>query len=208
MIKQAYEKFVLPKILDVCCSTKPIAYQRNKIVPNANGTVLEIGIGSGLNIPYYQKSKINKIYGLDPSQELCEIAKKTAFKNEIEIDFLIDGAEEIKLPSRSIDTVLITYTLCSIPNPEVALKEIKRVMKHEGKILFCEHGAAPDLNVHKWQNRINPLWGKLFGGCNINRDIPSIILNSGFKLNKLEQMYLPSTPKIVGYNYWGNASIQ
>ena len=119
MIKKAYEKFVLPKVLDVCCSTKPITYQRNKIVPNAEGTILEIGIGSGLNIPYYQKSNIKKIYGLDPSPELCEIAKKTAHNNEIEIDFLIEGAEEIKLPSKSIDTVLITYTLCSIPNHEV-----------------------------------------------------------------------------------------
>jgi len=207
MIKKAYEKFVLPKVLDVCCSTKPITYQRNKIVPNAKGTILEIGIGSGLNIPYYQKSNIKKIYGLDPSPELCEMAKKAAHKNEIKIDFLIEGAEEIKLPSQSIDTVLITYTLCSIPNPNDALKEMKRVLKHDGKILFCEHGAAPDLNVFKWQNRINPLWGKLFGGCNINRDIPSIILNSGFKINNLEQMYLPSTPKIVGYNYWGSATI-
>ena len=207
MIKKAYEKFILPKVLDICCSTKPITYQRNKIVPDAEGTILEIGIGSGLNIPYYQKSNIKKIYGLDPSPELCEIAKKTAHNNEIEIDFLIEGAEEIKLPSKSIDTVLITYTLCSIPNPDDALKEIKRVMRHDGKILFCEHGAAPDLSVYKWQNRINPIWGKLFGGCNINRDIPSIILNSGFKINKLEQMYLPSTPKIVGYNYWGNATI-
>ena len=207
MIKKAYEKFVLPKVLDVCCSTNPITYQRNKIVPNAEGTILEIGIGSGLNIPYYQKSNIKKIYGLDPSPELCEMAKKAAHNNEIKIDFLIEGAEEIKLPSQSIDTVLITYTLCSIPNPNDALKEMKRVLKHDGKILFCEHGAAPDLNVFKWQNRINPLWGKLFGGCNINRDIPSIILNSGFKINNLEQMYLPSTPKIVGYNYWGSATI-
>jgi len=207
MIKKAYEKFVLPKVLDVCCSTKPITYQRNKIVPNAEGTILEIGIGSGLNIPYYQKSNIKKIYGLDPSPELCEMAKKAAHNNEIKIDFLIEGSEEIKLPSQSIDTVLITYTLCSIPNPNDALKEMKRVLKHDGKILFCEHGAAPDLNVFKWQNRINPLWGKLFGGCNINRDIPSIILNSGFKINNLEQMYLPSTPKIVGYNYWGCATI-
>ena len=114
MIKRAYEKFVLPKVLDVCCSTKPITYQRNKIVPNAEGTILEIGIGSGLNIPYYQKSNIKKIYGLDPSPELCEIAKKTAHNNEIEIDFLIEGAEEIKLPSKSIDTVLITLSLIHI----------------------------------------------------------------------------------------------
>ena len=207
MIKATYEKYLLPKLLDTCCSTKPINYQRKKIVPHAEGTILEIGIGSGLNIPFYEKSKVNKIYGLDPSLELCEMAKKTAIKSELDIDFLINGAEEIKLISNSVDTVLLTYTLCTIPNPFDALREIKRVMKPDGKIFFCEHGIAPDKTIIKWQNRINPLWGKLFGGCNINRDIPNILLEGGFKINNLEQMYLPSTPKIVGYNYWGNAVI-
>ena len=207
MIKSAYEKYLLPKLLDTCCSTKPVNYQRKKIVPYAAGTILEIGIGSGLNIPFYDKSKVEKIYGLDPSPELCEMAKQAADKNEINIDFLLNGAEEIKLKSNSIDTVLLTYTLCTIPNPLEALKEIKRVMKSDARILFCEHGIAPDKKVLKWQNRINPIWGKLFGGCNINRDIPNIFLESGFKVSNLEQMYLPSTPKIVGYNYWGNAEI-
>jgi len=207
MIKSAYEKYLLPKLLDTCCSTKPVNYQRKKIVPHAAGTILEIGIGSGLNIPFYDKSKVEKIYGLDPSPELCEMAKQAADKNEINIDFLLNGAEEIKLKSNSIDTVLLTYTLCTIPNPFDALREIKRVMKSDARILFCEHGIAPDKKVLKWQNRINPIWGKLFGGCNINRDIPNIFLESGFKISNLEQMYLPSTPKIVGYNYWGNAEI-
>ena len=207
MIKKAYEKYLLPKLLDKCCSTKPINYQRNKIVPHVKGTVLEIGIGSGLNIPYYNKSNIHKVYGLDPSAELCEMAEKTACDHQIDINFLVDSAEEIKLVSNTIDTILVTYTLCSIPNLNEALNEIKRVMKPEAKILFCEHGIAPDLKVRIWQNRINPLWSKMFGGCNINRDIPLILLDSGFKINNLQQMYLPSTPKIVGYNYWGAASI-
>ena len=206
MIKAAYEKFLLPKLLDTCCSTKPIQYQRKKIVPQAKGAVLEIGVGSGLNIPFYEKKDIHKVYGLDPSEELCEIARKTAENNQLKIDFLINSAEEVELPSNSIDTVLITYTLCTIPNPFDALKEIKRVMKSDARVLFCEHGIAPDRNIVKWQNRINPLWGKLFGGCNINRDIPDILLRSGFKIKNLDQMYLPSTPKIVGYNYWGNAT--
>ena len=206
MIKTAYENYVLPKMLDCCCSTKPISYQRKKIVPEASGTILEIGIGSGLNIPYYQKSRVNKVIGLDPSEQLCKMAKKTADDNNFSIDFLVNGAEEIELPSNSVDTILLTYTLCSIPEPYIALKEIMRVMKSDGRILFCEHGIAPDEVVQKWQNRINPLWGKLFGGCNINRDIPNILKNGGFKINSLDKMYLPSTPKIVGYNYWGEAS--
>jgi len=206
MIKTAYENYVLPKMLDCCCSTKPISYQRKKIVPEASGTILEIGIGSGLNIPFYQKSRVNKVIGLDPSEQLCKMAKKTADDNNFSIDFLVNGAEEIELPSNSIDTILLTYTLCSILEPYIALKEIMRVMKSDGRILFCEHGIAPDEVVQKWQNRINPLWGKLFGGCNINRDIPNILKNGGFKINSLDKMYLPSTPKIVGYNYWGEAS--
>ena len=206
MIKKAYEKYVLPKLLDACCSTKPVSYQRAKIVPNASGNILEIGIGSGLNLPYYSKSNITKLYGLDPSEELCEMANKNASKHSMDVEMLISGAEEIELPSKTIDTVLITYTLCSIPSPNDALKEIKRVMKDDAKIIFCEHGKAPDEKILKWQNRINPIWGKIAGGCNINRDIPNIINSAGLKIDNLEQMYLPSTPKIVGYNYWGTAS--
>ena len=206
MIGSMYNKYVVPKLLDVCCSTKPIKYQRNKIVPHAKGEVLEIGIGSGLNLPYYNKSLVKKVYGLDPSEELNEIALKNASEINLDINFIISGAEEIKLPAKSIDTVLITYTLCTIPEFKVALKEIKRVLKDDGIMLFCEHGLAPDKNISKWQNRINPLWGKLFGGCNINRNIPYIIQESGLNIKKLEQMYLPSTPKIVAYNYWGVAS--
>ena len=106
-----------------------------------------------------------------------------------------------------MDTILITYTLCTIQDLESSLKEIRRVMKDDAVMLFIEHGIAPDANVIKWQNRVNPLWGKLFGGCNINRNIPEIIQSSGFTLNSLDQMYLPNTPKVVGYNYWGKATI-
>ena len=207
MIGKLYERYVLPKVLDACCSTKPINYQRNKIVPYAKGKILEIGIGSGINIPFYDKANVEKIYGLDPSEELNNIAQKKAINNNLEIDFLLNGAEEIPLPSNSMDTILITYTLCTIQDLESSLKEIKRVMKDDAVMLFCEHGIAPDAKVIKWQNRVNPLWGKLFGGCNINRNIPEIIQSSGFTFNSLDQMYLPSTPKIVGYNYWGKATI-
>ena len=167
MIGKLYERHVLPKVLDACCSTKPINYQRNKIVPYAKGKILEIGIGSGINIPFYDKANVEKIYGLDPSEELNNIAQKKAINNNLKIDFLLNGAEEIPLPSNSMDTILITYTLCTIQDLESSLKEIKRVMKDDGVMLFCEHGIAPDTKVIKWQNRVNPLWGKLFGGCNI-----------------------------------------
>ena len=205
MILSFYDKYILPKFLNCACGSKPINYQREKIVPLAEGTVLDVGIGSGLNIPYYNKSKIKYLYGLDPSIELLNLAKPLAKKNELEIEFLECGAEAIPLPNDSIDTVVITYTLCTIPDTQLSNEEIMRVLKPNGKLLFCEHGLAPDINVVKWQKRINPIWNKIAGGCNLNRDIPKLITSSGFKISNMEEMYLPSTPKFAGYNYWGVA---
>ena len=200
-----YDKYILPKFLNCACGSKPINYQREKIVPLAEGIVIDIGIGSGLNIPYYNKSKIDYLYGLDPSDELLNLAKPLAQKNELEIEFLQCGAEAIPLPNNSVDTVVITYTLCTIPDTQLSTKEIIRVLKPSGKLLFCEHGIAPDINVAKWQKRINPIWSKIAGGCNLNRDIPKLIRSSGLKISKMEEMYIPSTPKFAGYNYWGVA---
>ena len=166
---------------------------------------MDVGIGSGLNIPFYNKSKINYLYGLDPSKELLDIAKSIAKENQLEVDFLQCSAESIPLPDKSIDTVLITYTMCTIPDVALSNSEIMRVLKDDGKLLFCEHGLAPDKHIAKWQKRINPLWGKIAGGCNLNRDIPKLISSSGFKISNMEEMYLPSTPKFAGYNYWGVA---
>ena len=182
-------------------------YQRKKIVPFAKGDVLEIGIGSGLNLPFYDLDQINKIWGLDPSEELNSMAKKVARDIDIDVDLIIGGAEEIPLPENSIDTILLTYTLCTIPKVKDSIKEIERVLKPSGSMLFCEHGLAPDEKVAKWQQRLNPYWKKIAGGCNLNRDIPKIIQDSSFKITKLETMYLPSTPKFAGFNYWGEVKV-
>ena len=200
-----YNKYILPKVLNCACASKPINYQRDKIVPLAEGVVLDIGIGSGLNIPFYNKTKIKQLYGLDPSKELLDIAKSVAKKENLEIEFLECGAESIPLLDKSIDNVLITYTMCTIPDVALSNSEIIRVLKDDGKLLFCEHGLAPDKNIAKWQKRINPLWSKIAGGCNLNRDIPNLISSSGFKISNMEEMYLPSTPKFAGYNFWGVA---
>jgi ubiquinone/menaquinone biosynthesis C-methylase UbiE len=200
-----YDKYILPKFLNCTCGSKPIRYQRDKIVPLAEGVVLDVGIGSGLNIPFYNKSKIKHLYGLDPSKELLEIAKPVAEKNQLAIEFLQCEAENIPLPDNSIDTVLITYTMCTISNVSLANSEIIRVLKNDGKLLFCEHGLAPDKKVANWQKRINPVWTKIAGGCNLDRDIPNLITSSGLKIDNMEEMYLPSTPKFAGYNYWGVA---
>ena len=202
-----YDKYILPRILNCTCSLKPISKQRQKVVPHARGNILEVGIGSGLNLPFYETSKVKKIWGLDPSEELHEMAKKVVSGLDLDVEFLLKGAEEIPLIDDSVDTVLITYTMCSIPEVEEAIKEIRRVIKPEGVMIFCEHGKAPDAKTLKWQERINPYWKKISGGCNINRDIPNLIKSAGFSITQLETMYLPGTPKILGYNYWGFANI-
>ena len=200
-----YNKYILPKFINCACGSKPINYQRDKLIPYAKGVVLDIGIGSGLNIPFYNKSNINYLYGLDPSPELLEIAKKVAKTNKLEIEFLECGAESIPLPNNSIDTIVITYTMCTIPDISLSSAEMLRVLKPNGRLLFCEHGLAPDKRVAKWQKIINPVWNKIAGGCNLNRDIPKLIESSGLKILEIEEMYLPSTPKFAGYNYWGVA---
>jgi ubiquinone/menaquinone biosynthesis C-methylase UbiE len=203
-----YDKYVLPKFLNCTCGSKPINYQRKKVVPLAKGIVLDVGIGSGLNIPFYDMTKIDKVIGLDPSVELNNLAKDVAKEHNINIDFILCGAEDIPLPYNHVDTVLVTYTMCTIPEVMEANKEMLRVLKPDGRLIFCEHGQAPDPKVAKWQKRIDPLWGKIAGGCHLNRDIPHLITSAGFEIENMEQMYLPSTPSIAGYNYWGTAVIR
>jgi len=200
-----YDKYILPIFLNCACGSKPINYQREKVVPQASGIILEVGIGSGLNIPFYDRAVVEKIIGLNPSIELHAMAKKTADQHDLAIDFIVGGAEQMDLPNDSVDTVLVTYTMCTIPDALSANKEMLRVLKPGGRLIFCEHGLAPDANVSKWQSRIDPFWGKIAGGCHLNRDIPELIRSAGFQIQTMDEMYLPSTPKFAGYNYWGVA---
>ena len=202
-----YNKYVLPKFLNCTCSSKPINYQRKKVVPLAKGIVLDVGVGSGLNIPFYDMTKIDKVIGLDPSVELNNLAKDVAREHQVDVEFILCGAENIPLPDNHVDTVLVTYTMCTIPEVMDANKEMLRVLKPDGRLIFCEHGLAPDPKVAKWQKRIDPIWGKIAGGCHLNRDIPELITSAGFVIENMEQMYLPSTPSFAGYNYWGTARI-
>jgi ubiquinone/menaquinone biosynthesis C-methylase UbiE len=199
LISNFYEQKILPRLCNCCCGLG------EKIVPNAKGVVLEIGIGTGLNLPFYNKNNVSKIIGLDPSESLTKFAKVAAKKIDIDLELIHSGAEDINLENDSVDTVLITYTLCTIPDIEKSISEIKRVLKNDGNLIFCEHGKSPDKHIANIQSFINPVWGIIFGGCNINRDIPKIIQDAHFEIDSMEQMYLPNTPKFVGYNYWGSA---
>ena len=199
-----YDDKILPRVINLACGSKPNMKQREKIVPLAEGDVLEIGFGSGLNVPYYDTQKVRKIFGLEPSEGMRKLAAERVSGSSLDIEFIDLPGEEIPLEENSVDTVLITYTLCTIPNAGAALEGMRRVLKPGGKLLFCEHGKAPDEGVHRWQNKLNPAWSKVAGGCNMNRDIPALIEASGFRISQDERMYIPG-PRILSYNYWGSA---
>lgn len=199
-----YERHVLPYLIDVACGIKAVQRQRHKVVPLAQGHVLEIGIGTGLNLEHYDRAKIENIVGLDPGLEMHRIAQKRVERAGLQVELVGLSAERIPYDDGSFDTVLVTYSLCTIPDPVAALKEMRRVLNPSGKLIFCEHGLAPDASVRRWQDRLTPLWSKLAGGCHLNRDIPALLCEVGFESADMQTMYLPG-PRPLTYNYWGTA---
>ncbi len=199
-----YDKYILPKVTHWACSAGPVMKQRQKIVPHARGRVLEIGIGSGRNLALYDQEKVIHLWGLDPAREMWDLAADEIEKSGVQVEFLQASAESIPLEANQVDSVVMTYTMCTIPDVSSALSEIKRVLKPSGQLYFCEHGLAPDLSVRKWQDRLNPIWKKLGGGCHLNRDIPSLLRSNGIHLLDLKSMYIPGW-KIACFNYWGTA---
>jgi ubiquinone/menaquinone biosynthesis C-methylase UbiE len=199
-----YEEKILPRLTDISCSGKPVRKQREKIVPMAEGDTLEIGIGSGLNLPFYDPQKVRKIWGLEPSEGMRKLAAKNLEGVDLDLEFIDLPGEEIPLEPNSVDTVLVTYALCTIPDPITALEGMRRVLKPNGRLLYCEHGIAPDESVRRWQARLNPGWRKIAGGCNMDRDIPAMINAAGFNIVNDERMYIPGW-RIFSYNYWGSA---
>jgi SAM-dependent methyltransferase len=200
-----YERHIVPRLIHCACGAKPITRQREKVVPLAHGTVLEIGIGTGLNLMHYDAGKVDRVIGLDPSEESWHMARKRHPDLPFDLEFVGLPGERIPLDDDSVDTVLVTYSLCTIPDPDQALAGMRRVLKPGGQLVFCEHGEAPDAGVRKWQERINPLWRAIAGGCNLHRPIPTLLETAGFTLRQLDTMYLPSTPRVAGVNYWGVA---
>ena len=199
-----YDRYILPPLINLACSSKPNMKQRQKIVPLAEGEVLEIGMGSGLNLGFYDPDKVRKVWGLEPSEGMRQLARKNFDGAKLQLEVIDLPGEEIPLDTNSIDTVVVTYTLCTIPDARRALQGMHRVLRPGGRLLFCEHGLAPDEAVQKWQNRINPAWRRLAGGCNVNRDIPQLLKSSGFHVDLDERMYIPGV-RFLSYNYWGSA---
>ena len=202
-----YAKYVLPRLIDLAMRNEDTARLRAESVPQARGSVLEIGIGSGLNLPFYS-SQVRHVYGVDPSAELQSMAAKKASAVPFRVTFLRQSAEEsLPVTNLSIDTVVMTWTLCSIPNPAAALQRIKTAMKPDGRMIFIEHGRSPEARVAVWQDRLTPLWKRIGGGCHLNRSINELIRAAGFHITDQRNLYLPG-PRPMTYTYQGVACIQ
>ncbi len=203
-MKQWYESHVLPHLLDIACGQNFIAKYRNKVDPEATGRVLEIGLGTGLNFPFYEPSRIKSIIGIEPGKNMHALALKRSKTAGLHVELLALSAEQIPVPDHSFDSVVSTFTLCTIPDPLMALKEIRRSLVKGGRLLFVEHGLAPDKSVERWQHRIEPFWKHVAGGCHLSRNMPALMREAGFEV-AVESRYLGS-PKPFLHVYWGAAT--
>ena len=198
-----YDRLVLPYLIDVACGLPMVQKQRSQLVPKAQGRVLEVGMGTGRNLPFYDRSRITRLVGVDPALQMHRLAQKRSRETGIAVELMGLSAEQLPTSDASFDTVVCTYTLCSIPDAVQALREMRRVLVPGGKLLFCEHGRAPDENVRRWQDRLQPLWGPLAGGCHLGRDIPALLDAAGFSATTASA-YLPG-PRPMTFHYWGEA---
>lgn len=201
-----YERYVVPWLINCACSARPIERQRAKVVPLAEGRVLELGMGGGLNLPFYDAAKVTALDAVEPSERLRRMAETAARDAGPAVRVAAGRAEALPFEAGAFDTVVCTYTLCSVQDPAAALSEARRVLKPGGRLLFCEHGLAPDAEVVRWQRRIEPFWKRLAGGCHLSRPVSPAIEAAGFRLVRRETMYLPGTPRWAGWNEWGEAA--
>ena len=200
-----YNRYILPHVINCACGTRPIVRQRRKVAPLVEGVVLELGFGSGLNIPYLDASKITKLYALEPEAGMRALSVKAAKTAPFPIEVRPEFAETLPLPDASIDTLFVTYVLCTIPDPASALRATRRLLKPGGRVVFCEHGLAPDADVQKTQRGVEPMWKRFAGGCHLTRDVAGMLADGGYRIESSETMYLPKTPRFAGYNVWGVA---
>lgn len=202
-----YENHVLPHLIGLACGAPQIMKKRSQIVPAAEGRVLEVGFGAGPNLEFYDPLKVERLFALEPSEGMRRKAARAIAAAPVPVEVIDLSAEAIPLEDASMDTVVLTYTACTIPDVNAALAEMRRVLKPGGRFLFSEHGRAPDAGVYKWQRRIEPVWKPIAGGCHLTRQIDDLITGAGFSIDRMEAGYLPKSPKFASFNYAGAAHI-
>lgn len=198
-----YHRHVLPYLVDFACGLPVIAQQRRKVVPQAAGRVLEVGIGTGLNLRFYERQKVQALVGVDPAEQMHRLARRRSQRAGLPVELHSLSAERLPLESSSFDCVVCTYTLCTVADPAAALGEMRRVLRPGGKLLFVEHGRAPDAAVVRWQYRLEPYWSRIAGGCHLTRNVPLLLRDAGFE-SDMEEAYV-AWPKLLSYQFWGRA---
>jgi ubiquinone/menaquinone biosynthesis C-methylase UbiE len=201
-----YRERVYPQLVNILGNPKPIAEIRQRIMPLAQGVVLEIGVGTGVNFPHYDPARVHKLYALEPNKGMLRRANEQRSRVEFQVEFLDLPGERIPLSEASVDTIVSTFTLCTIPGVKEAIQGLAKVLKPGGKFIFFEHGLAPDAPVQRWQKRTEPLFRWAFEGCHVARNIPALITEGGFKIEKMDTGYLAPFPKCGTYCFWGIAS--
>lgn len=202
-----YSERILPNLIACACGTRPILKHRRVMVPEAEGVALEVGLGSGANLPFYDASRVTQVIGVEPSGGMRTKAQRAIGRQAIPVELIDAPGEALPVEDRSVDTVLLTFTLCTIPDWQAALAEMRRVLKPGGRLVFLEHGLAPDAGVARWQRRVEPVWKRIGGGCHLTRPIDRMIAGSGFRIDCLEADYTPKTPRLSGYVYRGLAGV-
>ena len=200
-----YDRKIVPRLISLACSGKVIENQRKLVVRGARGVVLEAGIGSGLNLPFYDRSKVKAIIGVDPGAGIVQLGRDRFENSDIPVEIIQQSAEDMPLESNSADTVLLTWSACSIPDINRALGEMRRVLKPSGRLIFCEHGLSPHPHIARRQNALNGVWKKLAGGCNLNRNIPALLEQAGFAIRQLDTFYAIKALKTLSWHFRGVA---
>jgi ubiquinone/menaquinone biosynthesis C-methylase UbiE len=201
-----YRTHVLPRLVDRLCGNEAVGELRAAVVPRAAGRVLEVGFGTGLNLRWYDPARVERLIALEPAPEMLARARERSRAAPFPVEPVALEGERIPLEPASVDSVVVTFTLCTIRDPLLALEGMRRVLRARGRLLFCEHGRAPDPRVARRQARWSPLWSRAFGGCRLDRDVPALLRAGGFEVDELETGWLPGAPRIAGFFYHGSAS--
>lgn len=202
-----WDRVMVPKLIGCACAQPAIMEKRARVVPHASGDVLELGCGGGINMAFYDSEKIRSFSGLDPSPALLDASKAAAQAKGMVADIRAGIGEAMPFDDASFDTILVTYTLCSVHDQRQVLTEMKRVLRPGGKALFLEHGAAPDPEPAKWQRRIEPVWKRIGGNCHMTRPIAAAYEAAGFRIGWMDKGYAPKTPRPFGWMEWGEAHV-